>query len=110
MYQRVALVRGQAEAVGVSDGIARKGGAACPVMGEAVQGDGQFDEFGLDRRVMRFGPQRRRPEPAEQSIFVVPALLQRDHVGPALTERACGASSAALFDIAGGVEFGSPSS
>ena len=54
-----------AEAIGVAGGIGKKGGAACLVMGEAVQGDGQFDEFGFDRRVVRFGPRSRRAEPAE---------------------------------------------
>ena len=58
-YQRLALRRRQAEAIGVAGGIGEKGGAACLVMGEAVQGDGQFDEFGLDRRVVRFGPRSR---------------------------------------------------
>jgi len=37
---------------------------------------------------------------------VVPARLQRDDVGLALAKRARGASPAAKFDIAGGVEFG----
>ena len=44
-------------------------------MGETVQRDGQFDELGLDRRVVRFGPRARRAEPAERSIVVVPARL-----------------------------------
>jgi hypothetical protein len=34
-------------------------------MGEAVQGDSQFDEFRFDRRLVRFGPRSRRAEPAE---------------------------------------------
>ena len=59
-HQRRALHRRQAEAIGVAAGIGKKGGAACLVMGETVQGDGQFDKFGPDRRVVRFGPPRRR--------------------------------------------------
>jgi len=55
---------------------------------------------------VRFGLRRRRVEPAERSIIVVPARLQRDDVGLALTKCACGASPAAELDIAGGVEFG----
>ena len=47
-YQRAALHRRQAEAIGVAGGIGKKSGAASLVMGEAVQGDGQFDEFGFD--------------------------------------------------------------
>jgi hypothetical protein len=46
--QRRALHRRQAEAIGVAGGIGKKGGAARLVMGEGVQGDGQFDEFGFD--------------------------------------------------------------
>jgi len=92
--------------IGVAGGIGQKGGSACVVMGEAVQGDGQFDEFGLDRPVVRFGPRPWRAEPAERSIIVVPARLQRDDIGLALTKRARGASPAAEFDIAGGVECG----
>ena len=66
-YQRLALLRRQAEAIGVAGGIGKKGGAACLVMGEGVQGDGQFDEFGFDRRVVRFGPRSRRAEPASEA-------------------------------------------
>ena len=46
--QRRALLRRQAEAIGVAGGVGKKSGAACLVMGETVQGDGQFDEFGFD--------------------------------------------------------------
>jgi hypothetical protein len=35
-YQRLALLRRQAEAIGVAGGIGKKGGAACLVMGEPV--------------------------------------------------------------------------
>ena len=37
-YQRLALLRRQAEAIGVAGGIGKKGGAACLVVGETVQG------------------------------------------------------------------------
>ena len=46
--QRLALLCPQAEAIGVAGGIGKKGGAACLVIGETVQRDGQFDEFGFD--------------------------------------------------------------
>jgi GAF domain-containing protein len=105
-YQRLALQGSQVEAIGVTGGISKKAGPACLVMGEAVQGDSQFDEFRFDRRVMQFGPPFRRAVPAERSIIVVPARLQRDNVRLALTKRARSASPAAKFDIAGGVEFG----
>jgi hypothetical protein len=105
-YQRRPLHRCQAEAIGVAGGIGEKGGAAGLVMGEAVQGDGQFDEFGFDRRVVRFGLPPQRAEPAERGIIVVPARLQRDDVGLAFTKLARGAGPAAKFDIAGVVEFG----
>ena len=79
-YQRRALFRRQRETIGVAGGIGKKGGAACLVVGEAVQGDGQFDEFGLDRREMWFGSRPRWAEPAERSIIVVPTRLQRNDV------------------------------
>ena len=47
-YRRRALFRRQRETIGVAGGIGKKGGTACRVMGETVQGDGQFDEFGFD--------------------------------------------------------------
>ena len=46
-YQRLALLRRLAEAIGAAGGIGKKAGAACLVMGEAVQGDGQFASSGL---------------------------------------------------------------
>ena len=61
-HQRCAVPRRKAEAIGVTAGIGKKGRTACLVMGEAVQGNGQFDEFGFDRRIVRFGPRRRRAE------------------------------------------------
>src|SRR6516165_8172996 len=63
--QRPPLLRRQAEAIGVGGRIGEKGGAACLVMGETVQGYSQFDELGLDRRVVRFGRRAWRAEPAE---------------------------------------------
>ena len=47
-YQRRALLRRQRETIGVAGGIGKKDSTACRVMGETVQGDGQFDEFGFD--------------------------------------------------------------
>jgi len=62
-HQRVTLLCRQAEAVGITGGIGKKGRAACLVMREAVQRDGQFDELGLDRRVVGL---RLRPDGLNQ--------------------------------------------
>jgi hypothetical protein len=70
-------------------------------VGKAVQGDGQFDEFGFDRRVVRFEALSPRAGPAERGIIVVRTRLEREDVGLALTKRARGAGPAAKFDIAG---------
>src|SRR6516164_10582064 len=86
--QRVALLRRQAESIGVAGGVGKKGGAARLVMGEAVQSDGQFDEYRLDRGIVRLGLRAWRAEPAERSVVMVPARLQRDDVGLALTNGA----------------------
>jgi len=46
-YQRAALHRRQAEAIGVAGGIGKKGGAACLVMGEAVRATVNSTSSGL---------------------------------------------------------------
>src|SRR5262245_24909133 len=96
----------EVETIGVAGGIRKKGGAARLVVGDTVQANGQFPRVGLDRRVVQFGPSRRRAEPIERSVIVVPAWLQRDDVGLSLTNGARGATPAAKFDIAGDVKFG----
>ena len=81
-YQRLALLRRQVEAFGVAAGISKKGGAACPVMGEAVQGNGQFDATRLISGTVIL---RRNPGcPTVKLLIVIVVNLSGDAIKAAM--------------------------
>src|SRR5262245_59542184 len=102
--QRLALLGGELELVGIGRRVGDILGALVGVVGEAVQGRGQLDEFGPDGRIVGAVVAGLRVDPGERGVVVVPARVHGDDVGLALAQGAGGTGPAAQLDVAGLIE------
>ena len=105
--QGLALLRRQPEAIRKGSRVRQELRALFGIMGKSVQCRCELDQFGFDRGIMRGVPLlRRRANPAQRGVVVVPARVHRDHLRLAFAQGARGAGPAAQLDIAGFIKLG----